>query len=266
MKRSILTLIVVLAFAKSYGQDNNIKLDVVPLALGKINLSYERVVNEHQSAQIKLGFLIPRSLPGSLYDVSEVEDYGGTASLQNKIKGFSVSGEYRFYTGSSRKQALRGFYVAPYLKWNKYKIETTANFEYEASQSEYDDFTAEQQAVAVFNGSGYDIDVAANFDAGFRQLGLGAMIGYQWLIADRVSIDWNFFGLGIDHTVFNVDISSEGIDVDYTKWGKEIEAEVNDFTIVGDKVKVTVEEDNVNARAPFLLPNLRMGISIGVAF
>jgi len=266
MKRSILTLIVVLTFAKSYGQDNNIKLDIVPLALGKINLSYERVVNDHQSAQIKLGFLIPRSLPGTLYDVSEVEDYGGTASLQNRIKGFSVSGEYRFYTGSSRKQSLRGFYFAPYLKWNKYKIETTSNFGYEANLSEYYELTAEQQAAAEFNGSGYDIDVAANFDAGFRQLGLGAMIGYQWLIADKVSIDWNFFGLGIDHTVFEVDISSEGVDVDYTKWGKEIEEEVKDFTVVGDKIEVTVEKNSVNAKAPFLLPNLRMSISVGIAF
>ena len=118
-------------------------------------------------------------------------------------------------------------------KWNKYKIATSVGFEYEATQAEYNDLTPQQQAAAKpnFNG-GYDLDVTANFDAGFSQIGLGAMIGYQWLIADRVSIDCNFFGLGVDRTVFGVDISSEDIDVDYEKWGEEIKAEVKDFDFI----------------------------------
>lgn len=265
MKKSILVLMSIAFFAKGYGQDNNVKFNLAPLIWGEIRLGYERVVKENQTAQLNIGIMIPRGLPTALYDPSEVEDYGGSVNIQNKITGFSVSGEYRFYTSSS-KDALRGFYFAPYLKWNKYKIATSTGFEYEASLSEYLDLTPEQQAKADYNGSGYDIDVTANFDAGFRQLGIGAMIGYQWLISDRVSIDWNFFGLGIDHTVFNVDISSEDIDVDYTKWGDEIKEEVKDFTIVGDRIEVEVESDKVKAKAPFLLPNLRMGLTIGVAF
>lgn len=240
----------------TYAQKNNFKVNLVPAVWGEIRLGYERVLGENQSFQLNFGMMVPHELPTFIYDEADVEDYGGTADLQNKISGFSVSGEYRFYTSSS-KDAPRGFYVAPFLKYNKYKIETSAGFGYEATVEEYLDLTPEQQETATFNGLGYDLDVTGNFDAELRQMGLGLMIGYQWLIADRISIDWTFFGLGVDSYLFEVDISTEEIDVDYQEWGNEIEEEVKEFDYIGDKTDVTVYSDKVSVKAPFVLPNFK---------
>ncbi|MCO6501297.1 MAG: DUF3575 domain-containing protein [Vicingus serpentipes] len=265
MKKCIIICIVIIAGIKSYTQNNNVKLSILPTIWGEIRVGYERVIKEKQTAQINLGIIIPNELPNFIYDESKVEDYGGTIDLKNRVTGFSISGEYRFYT-SSLREAPRGFYFAPYIKYNKYKIETSTEFGYEATPSEFADLTPTQQSKATYNGSGYDIDVIGNFDAGFRQLGLGAMIGYQWLIAQKVSIDWNFFGLGIDSYLFEVDITAEDMDVDYEKWGNEIREEMKDFTIVGDKVNVTTENDKVSVKAPFLFPNFKFAISVGIAF
>ena len=253
MKKIILSCLTGLLLMSVYAQDNNVKLNLLPLAWGEVRLGYERVINENQTAHIQLGYLIPRSLPTSLYDASDVEDYGGTIDLSNRITGCSVSGEYRFYTSSS-KDAPTGFYFGPYVKWNRYTAETSAGVGYEATPQEFADLTAEQQLTANLNGSGnYDLDVTASFDVSVRQVGLGVTIGYQWVIGEVFTIDWNFFGLGVDSYLFSADITSEDIDIDLNRFGEDIEREVADFDVVGDKIDVTVESDRIGAEGPFYL-------------
>jgi hypothetical protein len=211
--------------------------------------------------------MIPRKVPNVLFDESEVEDYGGTVEIKNKLSGFSFSGEYRFYTSSS-KDSPRGFYFAPFLKYNKYSMDISAGFDYDATKAEYDDLTPEQQATAdKINSDLYRLEVTGNFHGHLRQFGGGVMIGYQWLIADKISIDFNFFGIGVEADAVVFDLSSDAIDVDYEEWSNEIEAEVKDASFYGgDKIQVTAESDKVKVKAPFIMFMPRVGFSIGYAF
>lgn len=265
MKQFFLFISMTLLLSNVFSQSNTIKISLLPTAWGEIRGSYEHAVNKNQSIQVNFGYVVPNTIPNFIYDESEVEDYGGSVDIKNKLSGFTVSGEYRFYTSSS-KDAPRGFYFAPYFKYNKYNAETSAGFDYDLTAEEYNNLEPEQQEVATPNGLGYTLEVTGDFDANMRQMGGGVMIGYQWLISDVVALDFNFFGLGVDSYLFNFDLSTEDVDVDYTRWGEEIKEELEDFTLIGEDIQVTPEQDRIRVRAPFVLPNIRFSISLGVAF
>jgi hypothetical protein len=126
MKKSILFGFVAVFALKAVAQENNLKINLLNAGYGEIRLGYERVLKEKRSLQVNFGMLVPRQLPNYLYDEQLVEDYGGTIDLVNRITGFAGSLEYRMYAG--KKDTPRGLYFAPYLKFNRYAVSTSASF------------------------------------------------------------------------------------------------------------------------------------------
>lgn len=265
MKKILIIITVIVATSNLFAQNSVVKLHLLQLAYGELRLGYEFVTNEHQSLVINAGLLIPREVPFGLYDESNIESYGGAVEILNKVSGISFSGEYRFYTG--KKESPRGFYVAPYLKYNRYSLKTSTTVNYSLANQEFIDLDPIYKDAATGLLGSYNIDVTGSIKGTFRQFGVGAQLGYQWLIKDRVSIDFYFFGIGVESDAIVVEIKSETIPVDYTKWAEEIKPEVEDFvSTIGVDADVTVKSDAVQVKVPFVLPSLRGGLSIGFAF
>ena len=241
-----LTLLAVASFLFCItlkAQDNVVKLNLGGLLATKVSLNYERVVNEKQSFSIYFDLRIPKTLNTIYFPIENSE--GEKVGI--KRTGFSVSPEYRFYT-SSKKDAPRGFYVAPYLKYSQTKY--TGGGYINIQQSGTDDPT-------TYKG---DVDAFVNCFGG------GVQIGYQWLINDKISIDWSFFGLGIDRNVIGVDIIPDDKSTNLEQMANDIEREAGEFPVIGKKIKADAKDDKVVVKLPFLFPNLRGAISIGYAF
>jgi len=151
--------------------------------------------------------------------------------------------DYRRYRGNHRQP--KGFYSAPYLKYQKINASAT-------------------NMVTPDQGSSYTEKIETNISS----FNLGYQMGYQWLIAKRVSIDFYFFGFELGLANVDATVTSPN--------GQEID-EIYDNVVdnisqlppyLANKITVSKQGSNqvvVNGSAlPY--PWFRSGISIGIAF
>lgn len=223
-------LIALISFATTYSQENVVKVGLGGLVFGNLKAGYERIISDNQSLTINAGMLIPRELPGFIEIDSELED------IDSELSSFSLSAEYRFYTGDN--VAPRGFYLAPYARLN--------NFSFKFND--------------VYDGN------EATVDSDFSTLGIGLQLGYQWVISDLVTIDWYFFGLGLDRDVYSAKFTSDEQGFDYAELEEDIRTEVEDIPIIGKNFELETGDDYVKCETSFLFPGLRAGLSIGIIF
>jgi hypothetical protein len=165
---------------------NTIKFNITnPMLFGwKYNvLGYERVIKEHQTATITMGRVaFPRLSEG-------IADSIGISEQLND-KGFNFSLDYRFYLRKeNRYSAPRGVYIGPYYAYNHF----SRNLKWELNTTDY---------------SG-QVDTKINLNANF----IGAQLGYQFILWDRLAIDmilmgpgWWFFNMKTD---MSTSLSSE---------------------------------------------------------
>lgn len=140
--KKIVAIIILFTATSTYGQDGSSKMNAF-----KVNLFspivktgsffYERKLNETSSFQFGFGF--------TAYNRENV-----------KISGIFLTPEYRFYLTN---EALNGFYIGPYLRYQNLKIEDKNS-----------------------NPSNPD-------KATLSTLGGGLVVGRQWLFSDIITLD-----------------------------------------------------------------------------
>lgn len=149
MKRLLFFVLLFCAAATASAQSNVIKFNPLNLIFGRIQLGYERALNEH----ITVGGWVH----ATTFAIGQ-EDLGGRFSLL----GFGAIPEFRFYPMTAR-EAPRGFFVGGYAAVNyntlRYKVNDPAS-----------NISGEGSVSAVFGGGGF-------------------MLGYQFVIADVFAID-----------------------------------------------------------------------------
>ena len=236
MKKNI-TLIVLLSIGLSsisFAQKNIVKFRPLPLAWGSIDFSYERVLSEQSSVAAKIGFMIPLDFTTPYNNYASQNSSSGNGSAYSGftitkvgIGGFSFLPEYRFYT---EKQAPNGFYVAPYLKFWRAAVSLTGK---------NDTTSATYGMVGSLN-----------------IYGAGVGIGYQWIISDIVSIDWNFLGLGVDAYVLGLNFTG----ADASGGADQIKQKIPNSSLVisANSASLTLP--------PAVLPAFKCNFSIGVKF
>lgn len=168
-----LTLLVVsLIFCQFLlAQKNVIKLAPFGIAYGKYNLQYERMVTEHSSASISCSYIHP-----AMPDLGFIDDIMDNLGIETSLGGFASELDYRLY--SPKKTGMRGFYVAPYLRY------TTLGAKIGLDDPIYELAAGLKKIETGFKGN---------------RSGLGVKLGAQWVLFNCVTIDWNFFGLGADY-------------------------------------------------------------------
>ncbi len=239
MKNTILTLGLMLAFIAPWAvqaQRSVVKLKPFNLFVGNISVAYEYAVNRNQSAQLGVGITLDRT-----YTLSDlpfvsvfVEDVPSTSV---NFSGFSIAPEYRFYLG--RKDAPRGFYLGPYFRHIQITGETR-------------DFVN---------------SIETDFTLTFVSNAPGLQLGAQWLIKDRVSIDWSFFGVGLGLSRLRGEITAGTSSTDLNNWEESIEDGIGEVPVFGrDLSGVSLAGNTLSVSIPAITPDFRSSLTIGIAF
>ena len=230
-------LFVILFLAPAWianAQENTVKAGLSGAFLGDFNLAYERMLNSNRSLQIKVGYLNPVKSPFFSENTITPEAY----HFIRENGGITASLEYRFYI--SEKLSAEGFYIAPYLRWF----------------NQFVDFEDEIESRL------YTVNTKLN------TVGLGAQLGYQWIIGEMFTLDFHFLGIGLDHYMaqlkYTVDPKPAGFD--YSEVTPHIDDVFSDIIYLKNKLKHEINEDNHTSKLPFFFPGFRMGISLGIAF
>jgi hypothetical protein len=160
---------------------NTIRMNLTnPMLFGeKYNVfGYERLIGSHQSFSVDIGrFSLPRFVSPKL-DSLQLK-YGTTD------KGFTFSVDYRFYLKKENKyNAPRGIFLGPYYSFNYLERTNTWSLNTSSISQELET----------------NLRLNANL--------VGAQMGYQFVIKNRLSIDLILFGPGIWFYSLKTDIST----------------------------------------------------------
>jgi hypothetical protein len=215
-----------------------VKLNVFPLVLGNFSVQGEFPFRTRLSGALGLSFL-----PGLNLNSARAQ------SEPMLLRGFAITPELRIYTG--RHGAPRGFYLAPYLRYVNYR--TSRRFDREIAQ--------------ITGGAVTEAELFARF----RGTGIGLMVGSQWFIKNRFSIDWWALGghlgggsLGVGIDGYN-DLSLSSTQL------ADLEDEIDraagllrfvSFAIPG----VNFTRNSAFVRVPLPYAGIRTGITLGWAF
>ena len=240
--KNLLVLLFLVAGMAASAQKNAIKAGLTGAVLGDLNLGIERKITPKSSLQLKAGFLDPTSSALFSKEKFMPEEYEN-AEVNG---GLSASVEYRFYL--SKKEGLRGFYLAPYARY------FTQSMDVDIVQS----LTIE----------GYTQDYAMNVQGELNTYGVGLQLGYLWIIKNTVTIDLFFLGSGIDFHNAEITYASEDVPegFDYSMVTPYVEDVFRDIDFLNKNMEHEAREDSHYTKMPVKLPGFRTGISVGIAF
>lgn len=238
MKKSLL-LILLFVTVTSFGQDNTVKFSLSGVNYGDYSLNYERALNEKSSLNLTVGYWSPNIGIFTFSDDFYIEDgwLEDAPWFVDLYSGYHVSLDYRIHPAG---EGLKGFYWGPYARyWNL-------------------DFTLRDRIDEDY----FDINTS------FSGLGLGVQIGYQWVIAKIVTIDWYFLGVGAQSFLANGDyvITPDQSNFDYESIVSDVTGGYDSVPYIAKNVKTEVYSDKLNLQIPIIIPDIRMGFSIGIAF
>lgn len=225
---------------------NLIKVDPGKLLLGGINLSYERVLTPKTSINFRakfhpLGF-VERSIDG--FSISGA-DYTFKLTDKPLFQHIGFDTEYRFYINNRNNAS--GFYVAPYLHYLGYSGRFRSNY-----TSKIGDMP---------------VDIVGNLKTTMDIWGVGAQIGVQWRINDRISIDWGFAGLGVDRYVFGVDVMSENIANVVNEYSDDLQDVLGGASgFLSRKLSFYILDNELSSSVPFWMVGWKSFLTVGIAF
>lgn len=226
-----------LVFAQTE-KKNIVKVFPTSFVFGKGTFGYERVIDEKSSFTFNLG--IPTGV--NPLNVVSVEENDEMNLLSGKLNAWVLMPGYRF--NYSEKGAPLGFFMEPYLKYERYNA---------IMDSEFIDDEKER--------------FLSNIDANYGGFGAGIQIGIQYLIKDVVSVEWSIIGL--EAKVANLNFVYTDLDggVDIDDVNEELQADYNDLPIIGKRIEYETASGKVYGKAKgFIFPGVRSAFSIGIAF
>lgn len=252
----------------SFAQRSVVSLHVQPLVIGEVRGAYEFAFTNKFSFVANFGFIPEHDLPGLLDPDVTPSDYGLPVGITNTISGYNFVPEFRIYL--NKHDNPRGFYFSPYLKFAKYSAVFNQTFNYDFTAAEYDELDDEIQAYIDENNP--SLDVNTQLTSSFGTIGGGIQFGYQLLIAERLSLDFYFLGIGVNQVTISTEVFSPDADalgIDYTVWGDEIESALDDLDgipLLDPDFEIESETNKIVATAKALAPWYRGGLKIGFAF
>lgn len=224
-------------------QPHLVKLNLTALPLRTFSFQYEYALGRRFTAGGGLRIMPKGGVPllgqfEKLIDDEETFGHLKGVSLSN----IALTAEGRYYLG--KHGALRGFYVAPYVRFASYKA-SMEQFEFTV---EAEDMVEETRNVPL--------------DGSLRTITGGLLFGAQWKVGDRLYLDWWILGpsIGAANGKFT---ATAALDEDEQQ---ALRDELTDLDI--PMVKTEIHVDNKGARMDMKGPwaGLRAGIGLGFNF
>ena len=215
---------------------NILKINSLAIPFNNISLEYERGLVPRFSFLIGAGYKYSGDIPKlflTAYDKINIK--------LDRIQGYSITPELRYYLKTCNSRFLDGFYLGVYFRHTHYY--TNAEFDYFPE--------------------GYEMQIY-KADMVMNEYGVGLSIGYQLMLWERLSIDFMFFGprysnyhVGYE---FDKNVSQEFLD-DLSVYINEV---IDRF---GFEYEVDLkQEGDSRASTSFSFANARFGLSVGFAF
>lgn len=222
---------------------NLVKVNVTALPLRNFSFQYERPVSQKTSVALGIRFMPNGGAPlqsvieGFFDEDDNVGDQVGNLKLSN----FAITPEFRYYTGG---EALRGFYVAPFLRYATYSASLPYEYEYEHPI----DGTVENMI---------DLDGRIGTFTG------GIMIGAQWKLSKLVYLDWWILGPQYGTASGKID-GRQNLSPEEQAALRDELAELEDLPLVDVTSEVNSEGAKIDFSGPWA--GIRAGLAIGFRF
>ena len=242
--KTFLTLTALLCFTAAQAQQAapftpsvGLKLAPTGLILGNIGLQAEYSFSAKRSLTACI------SVPVRARHSFEFED--GKAAFNFRSSSF-MTGFRNYFSG---KKKMQGVYIEPFFKYLHHISEglTSSSLNYRPVKW----------------------DMTNDFNA----FGVGAQLGVQFVVRERVFIDLFLLGPEINAASSRFKATQLADAIPWTEGeAREAETEIRNFLqqfpVLSDRTTITADKFNKTVSADFkgALPGLRTGISIGVAF
>ena len=228
-------------------QKNVVKLDLFSLPFSTVCLHYEGVTMPKQSLVLRGNYQIPHSLPSFLTSAFEEEGTDvGIGISDSELSGWGFGAEYRFYMGKE-KEAPNAFYMAPFFDHKKSTVSITGKYN---------------------NSDTGVIGADATIEGHWKRTLLGLQLGRQWIINERISIDWGFVGFGFRANSLGLSFKSSDANENYEEWKNDIEVYLEDIPLLQDVFELAADnvENLVKADAKYPDVFAKTSLTIGIAF
>lgn len=206
------------------------------LALGSVSVQGEYNFAGKNSLTAKIG--VPANTAATI-------NYSNEKARFN-MKATSFLAGYRRYLG---KQAMRGLYVEPFFHYVHHIAEGRGD------------------------GTLENMPVTFNFTNDYDAYGLGVQLGSQFRLGKHVIVDLFFLGPQLASARNNFMATEQTTVVPWSRIQEEdarrqVTDFIDEFPFVRNKTTVAVDRSNKTVRADFkgLLPGVRAGVSVGIAF
>jgi len=221
---------------------NMLKVNLTALVLKNYSVTYERVLTKKISFAFSYRTMPLTSVPFKSSIIKAIDDDDiETKNAIDKVRvgNFAITPEVRFYL--SRKGYGKGFYIAPFYRYAKFKVEQL-NYDY--------DDNSVNKTVSI---SG---DVTANTG--------GIMFGAQWFLGKHIALDWwilgPHYGSGNGNFVGKASHPLTQADQD------DLRDDLEDIDLpLTDKI-ITVNASGATVKLDGPWAGIRAGISIGIRF
>lgn len=225
---------------RSDGPEQRFVVGVAPFSLltrsGKINVHGEWAYADNKSLSILLGVPRRSKAPGWLANDISLDNQGRTVT--NDFYGFGAVVENRFYLGS---EAPRGFYLAPYARYNRVWLTNTKT-------------NPDNQGETTITGA----------VGGF---GLGGSLGWQFRLGDQITLDATLAGVDFKWMRGKLTYSTTDPDNNIAQFRDEVQEVVEDIPFIGSRLSAEIEGDRVQVRTPGVpLPAYRFNLTVNYAF
>lgn len=155
-----------------------VKFNLSGVVIKSYTAQYERILNRHSSITLSASYSPNAPLP---FKQALLDQYGNNLDAQKAINSTLFTKrigtlEYRFYVAG---HAPTGWYIAPFVRY--ISMDINQNYTYTPS-----------------DGILHRANLKASFNAG----GAGILLGYQWMLGQRVGLDlWllgPFYGTNVN--------------------------------------------------------------------
>lgn len=220
----------------SLAENSLVKINLLALPLRNFSLSYEYKVARKTTVGMGFRFMPKGGLPLQS-SISNLIDDPDTEKQLNEFKTSNIAftPEVRFYLG---KEAMRGFYIAPFARYSSY----TASLPFEFD----------------VNGTKQTMPLSGNLNT----LTGGILFGAQWKLGGKVYLDWWMLGPQYGSAKGSLDGKRSLNLQEQTALRNDLE----DLQIPFANTTTTVDGNGARLDIKGPWAGLRSGLSLGVRF
>lgn len=206
------------------------------LPSGKINVRGEWAYASNKSLSLMVGIPRPTRMPNLLENTFDLSGEGKT--VKNRYTSFGAILENRFYLGG---KAPRGFYLAPYARYNHFSLARTTAID--------------------------ETDYATTFKGAINGVGLGGSLGFQVRLGDHMTLDATVAGVDVKWLRGTLTYRSNDPNSDVEQLRQEVQEAVEDIPIIGDRLSAAIDGDRIRVHTPgVVLPAYRFNLSVNYVF